>query len=556
MTIKGAEHPLKDIFSDEFLFEIPGYQRPYRWTTEQAGELFEDLWDATKRSAAEADPDPYFLGSIVLATEEGAAAKVIDGQQRLTTLTVLLAALASFNDEDAALLRVFIRQEANKYSKTDAVMRLRLRPRDEDMFRELVQEPPNLDALLAKDSAQLDNDAQRCIQANARLFVEKLAELTPDERAALATFVVSSCFLVTVSTPDRDSAYRIFAVLNDRGLDLSHADILKSEIIGDLPKTLEDEYTQRWEDAEVALGTEAFKDLFAHLRMIVSKEKQRETLLKEIKTHVVQRPGFSPKDFVDSTLVPYAEVLGWILDEAWESTSGAEEINAMLGWLNRMDNIDWIPPTILYLDRFRNDSPKVAYFLVRLERLAATMFVRRAGINARIERYARLLAEIETHGDVLAEESALDLAPGERSATIERLDGPIYGDRPCRYVLERIEASMTAGGVIFDHKTVSIEHVLPQTPAAGGDWDEHFGELERDLWTNRLANLVLLPRRKNSAAQNYEFDVKKDKYFSGPDGSSPFLLTMKVLQTPVWTPTVLEARQPELVDTLRTIWGL
>lgn len=65
---------------------------------------------------------------------------------------------------------------------------------------------------------------------------------------------------MVVWTPDLDSAYRIFSVLNDRGMDLSHADILKAEIIGRIPEALQGEYARKWEEAEEQLGREAFKD--------------------------------------------------------------------------------------------------------------------------------------------------------------------------------------------------------------------------------------------------------------------------------------------------------
>src|SRR5690625_3155635 len=94
VKIQGKEHPLKKIFGEEFVFEIPPYQRPYSWTADQAGELFEDVLSAMQNSDP-GEPDPYFLGSVVLAKDEDEPeAKVIDGQQRLTTLTILLATIA------------------------------------------------------------------------------------------------------------------------------------------------------------------------------------------------------------------------------------------------------------------------------------------------------------------------------------------------------------------------------------------------------------------------------------------------------------------------------
>lgn len=557
VKISGAEHPVKDIFSDQFLFEIPSYQRAYAWGVDEALALLDDLLYAANAGSPE-DPDPYFLGSIVLAKEEGsAAAKVIDGQQRLTTLTILLAALAaSFSASEAEELRQFIRQKGNTFAGTADVMRLRLRPRDAEMFRDRVQLPTSLDELVNCDPAQLDNDAQRNIRANARVFTQRLAELDEPSRRRLGQFLISDCFLVVVSTPDRDSAYRIFAVLNDRGLDLSHADILKSELIGSINGSVEEaQYTERWEDTEAELGVEAFRDLFSHIRTIYAKDKQREVLLKEFRERVLSRVE-DPRTFIDEVIVPWGDVYSRVRDAAWESSTHSTEINNWLSWLGRIDNFDWIPPAILYLDRHRHDSERIERFLCRLERLAATMYVRRAGINERIDRYAALLTEIEQTGDVTDIGSAVDLTDEERASTLRRLDGDVYLDKTRLYVLLRLDDAKNAGGATYEHKILTVEHVLPQGPHEDSEWVKLFTEDQRKTWTHRLGNLVLLTRRKNSSAQNYDFDVKKSKYFAGPDGASPFLLTMDVLQTPTWTPAVVEERQRQVLLTLRGIWDL
>ena len=87
--IQAGEHPIGDIFSDDYRFTIPRYQRPYTWTTEQAGEMFDDLLAASSNKLSLEDTDPYFLGSIVLVkAENDPQAEVVDGQQRLTTLTI------------------------------------------------------------------------------------------------------------------------------------------------------------------------------------------------------------------------------------------------------------------------------------------------------------------------------------------------------------------------------------------------------------------------------------------------------------------------------------
>ena len=102
------EQPVAKIFSDDYVFRIPGYQRPYAWTTDQAQELFDDLLMFMQAAGGPVEEmPPYFLGSIVLIKEEGAPqADVVDGQQRLTTLTVLLAAIRSCVSEANLALRI------------------------------------------------------------------------------------------------------------------------------------------------------------------------------------------------------------------------------------------------------------------------------------------------------------------------------------------------------------------------------------------------------------------------------------------------------------------
>jgi uncharacterized protein with ParB-like and HNH nuclease domain len=94
VNIHGAEYPLAKIYSNDFLFSVPLYQRPYAWTTEHAGELLDDLLTFMGDSADPIeDLNPYFLGSVVLIKGDGPEAEIVDGQQRLTTLTILLAVL-------------------------------------------------------------------------------------------------------------------------------------------------------------------------------------------------------------------------------------------------------------------------------------------------------------------------------------------------------------------------------------------------------------------------------------------------------------------------------
>src|ERR1700730_18209052 len=101
MTIRGAEYPIRKIFCDDFVFTIPLYQRAYAWTTEESEELLQDLLTAMNNNDGTVDDlPPYFLGSIVLIKGDEPDAQVVDGQQRLTTLIMLLAVLRNVATPD------------------------------------------------------------------------------------------------------------------------------------------------------------------------------------------------------------------------------------------------------------------------------------------------------------------------------------------------------------------------------------------------------------------------------------------------------------------------
>jgi uncharacterized protein with ParB-like and HNH nuclease domain len=312
-TIEGNEYPVMKIFSNDFAFSIPRYQRPYAWTTEHAGELLDDFLSFMGDDDGPIEElDPYFLGSVVLIkTKNIPASEIVDGQQRLTTLAILLAALrATANDKKFAEdLTEFLYAKGNLVSGIPEKYRLTLRERDADFFREHVQASEDLSRLEKMDPARLSDSRQR-IQASARLFLEKLRSLGEKQRLRLAWFITRRCYMVVVSTPDLNSAYRIFSVLNDRGLDLSHTDILKAEIIGNIPQEQQDKYTQKWEDQEERLGRDRFAELFAHIRMIRRKAKLRDTILKEFREHV--KPAADPQAFIDTTMLPLADALDLI----------------------------------------------------------------------------------------------------------------------------------------------------------------------------------------------------------------------------------------------------
>lgn len=555
--IQAAERPIGDIFSDAYRFTIPRYQRPYAWTTEQAGEMLEDLLTAAECEHKLENSDPYFLGSIVLVKTEGEAdAEVIDGQQRLTTLTTLLSVLRQFLPEAfASSLAKRLYQQGDPIRGIVDQPRLTLRGKDQPFFEKQILDVDGVTQLGEVATAGL-TDSQRNLVENARLFRSRLAKLSDEQCRRLVAFIDRYTYLVVVATQDFDSAYRIFTVLNERGLSLTHSDILKSEIVGNLPEEAQEAYTGIWESEEEDLGRQDFADLFAHIRMVFAKTKARGAILTEFRTAVLKQVP-DPRDFINNVLVPYSNAFEAVSRASYATEDGGDDINDLLRSLNLLDNIDWIPPAISFFSRHSGDPASIMTFTRDLDRLAASMHIRRLDVTQRIERYGRVLGAIERGDDVTSPTSPLQLADDERSATLARLDGEIYTVLRLRlYVMLRLDSALSSGGANYDHPTITVEHVLPQNPKQDSLWRQHFTDDERTYWVHRLANLVLLTRKKNASASNKEFAEKKIGYFSGRSGTSPFPLTTQVLQQPAWTPAVLRQRQDMLVGRLKDVWRL
>jgi uncharacterized protein with ParB-like and HNH nuclease domain len=556
IEIKATQHRIQQVFSD-FAFSIPLYQRPYAWNTEQAGELLEDLITSLGDSKEPIDDvNPYFLGSIVLIKEkeDKPDAQVVDGQQRLTTLTILLAVMRTLLQPPHAYALTKLLEESDPFDDSANRYRLILAKRDTDFFKQYIQDENGISKLKDLSSAAL-SDSRKNIKENALLFLNKLCNFTNEERLRLAHFVIKRCFLVVVSTLDLDSAYQIFSVLNDRGLDLSLSDILKAEVIGKIADCEKEAYAKKWDDIQEDLGRERFQYLFTHIRMIYRKSKPKESILKEFRLYV--QPTNNPKNFIDEILCPYANSYFDINRVNYRHHQCADKINKLFGWLKQLDNSDWIPPAILYLSQQYNNPDELLRFFTALERLAAGIIIQRVNINERIERYGKLLFAIESGANLYADDSPLQLTTEERRNIVKVLNDDLYLIQKIRlFVLLRLDAALSDGEATYEFPTITVEHVLPQNPASDSVWVSSFTDRERERYVHCLGNLVLLSRRKNSEAKNYDFQKKKEKYFTTKAGVSPFALTTQVLQENEWTSAVIERRQQNLIGVLKQVWRL
>ncbi len=347
--------------------------------------------------------------------------------------------------------------------------------------------------------------------------------------------------------------------MNSRGLDLLTTDIVKADVIGSIPEADRDEYTEKWEDLEVQSTRDGFNDVFTHTRMIYAKIKAKRTLLEEFREHVLHLK--SPKKLIDEILEPYSDAYTVLKNKNYSATKNSAEVNNYLVWLNKIDNSDWMPSAIRFLAEQKNNSDYMLWFVKKLERLASYLHITAKDINTRIERYGRILNEMDVNlgHNISSPLQSVELNDDEKNEFISALNGEIYRmtSRRRNYVILRLDSFVSAGGATYDPNILTIEHVLPQTVKPGSDWDNKWPDVTaRDYWLNRISNLVPLTRRHNSEAQNFDFDVKKSKYFTSRNGTSSYSLTTQVLNAQDWTPGYVKSRQQNLLDTFKKSWDI
>ena len=269
---------------------VPIYQRSYSWTKDEIDDFRNDLANAFGQ------PDPeYFLGTIVLSAE-GTAGRltVVDGQQRLATTTMLLAAIREeFRDRGdanrAGIIQGRFLAKADLTSGTD-VPRLRLNSEDDHFFQDLVVTPTDPPPVAQRGSHRLIELALQSLRAFVTAAATSVGAEWEQRLLAWVKFIEDALLAIVVVVPTESDAFLIFETLNDRGADLTIADLLKNYLFGRAGSQL-DPVRDRWVASLGALEMSAENTTFVtFLRQYWSSKhgatRERE-LYKGIKGRVV-----------------------------------------------------------------------------------------------------------------------------------------------------------------------------------------------------------------------------------------------------------------------------
>ena len=541
------------------MFNIPGYQRPFSWEEDNFKQLFDDLNEARINNE-----DIYFLGSIILQVKseekDGSGLyDVVDGQQRLTTLAILLAVMRDVSTTDKAinLLQSKIYQEANEYEKKAETVRLKVRDKDKQFFRKYV---------LEKGGTKLDitgqklSNSQEKIKIAIEVFKNKFlhTDRTVNQQLLdeMIIYVLNNAIMVYVKTSNLTSAFRLFSVLNARGMELTTSDLLKSENLAKIVESDREEFRRKWETMEDELGREELEKLIAFIRTIFIKEKARKSIYEEYNDLIYKKdPLFKGKNFVN-----YLSNVSEIYKEKVQNSDISYQNDAVM-FYNLMTLMrdylkftDWIPVFILFNKKYPYEQILLP-FLKRLEKKVVGNWIRGLSPTERIVDMNRVLSLIEkskTVDDVLNHNTfKTDTYESEFETIIN--DENFYSRNFCKYVLLRLDLSLSENSNVQKayKSIISIEHILPQKPSSGSSWIEKFNDGERNLWTNRIGNLVLLSRKKNSSANNKPFNEKKESYFK--KGLTDFEITKEIMSLKVWDLNELKNRQEKCLNRIKNI---
>lgn len=549
-AIEADKRILQKIFSEDFWFVIPEYQRPYVWQKDNIEELIEDLYYAFEHKGE----NEYFLGSLVLKNinnENFNEYEVLDGQQRLTTFFMMIAVLRDIlDDEDyKSTLRELIYQKENKLKKIPSRNRLTYYIRDnvKDFIDDFIikddgtKRKEDLLQYSEKENISISN------MANALLVIHNLLS-KKDKLDDFVVFLLNKALFIYVSTDNTEDAFRLFTILNDRGIPLTSSDILKSTNIGQMDKDDLKRYSKLWEDIESKYGNN-FDRFLVFIRNIIVKQKANTNLLDEFEKNIYEKGKLNKgKDTID-LLSRYDDIYDEIIELQSNKLSNQYK-NLITIMKIGLVSEDWIPALMYYYDKFKFN--RLDDFLRKLEYKFSGDLISQETPTTRVENMNKIMKEIER-----IDESQLDdfidnssLFNINKNSYREVISGNVYKRKFVRYLLLKLEYLRSDNTVhLSSYKNISVEHILPQNPSQNSYWVKSFTKDEREFWTHKIANLVLISKRKNSKLGNLDYIEKKERYLKDRvdafKGSKIFLE-----KNSQWDVKVLEKRQDILVDML------
>jgi hypothetical protein len=492
-------------------FAIPEYQRPYAWTTDQIQTLFDDLVEYT---SGEEKDSTYFLGTIVAYENDDNEQEIIDGQQRITSLFLLLRALYSKLSSMSETLQSknFMRQiEAAMWEQDELTAEV-------DFEKVLIvsrvvgEEENNIFTNILV-TGETEKGRKDTYSENYKLFVELIEDYASKEPELFYWFiqnVLNRAILLPITADSQDTALTIFSTLNDRGLALSDADIFKAKIYNYIDNSQKKDFIEEWKliDESASNANESIQKLFYYYMFYLrAKENDRNTTTPGIRKYYSQNQfeKLYQSDLLTNLrlLVSLWTVINNRIVVEGENWSENKEILKVLDSLSSYPNEFWKYPVVIYYLRYKNSENFESDFLNFLRNLFAVLsarYVVTPTINAVKRSILNLNASVyqsktpKFDFSLVDEEEFKEKVKNAHRNTVRMLLKVLAYQRQDELLPEKWE----------------IEHILPQK------WQNSFfpdnSEREvRDL-IEHIGNKIPFEKKLNIIASNGYFAKKKESY--------------------------------------------
>jgi alkylated DNA nucleotide flippase Atl1 len=558
--VAARETTLQELLEGSKQYQVPLYQRTYSWSNAQLARLWDDIVKLAEDRVS-APEVTHFIGSLVLAPSpsNGPAGVqeflVVDGQQRLTTLSILLCAIrdhrAQFEDSEH---RDRINQQylLNKW-------------RPEGQRPKLLPTQADRAAYIACLDSTPKAGGSDPVGSAYRFFA---AQLTggddPDDPADIERIedaVISGLALVSVTAQLGDNAHRIFESLNNTGLRLTQGDLLRNYIFMRLPTRAEAVYPALWLPLQELLSSSDLELLF-WLDLV-----QRDARMKQTDTYAGQQARLdrlATEEQIEEELRRFTRLgalLKVILDPARESDRAVRfRLQRLRAW-----GTTTVYPLLLHLldrrDQGEASSEQIAAAMLYVE----SFFVRRLLIGRATANLNRILLSVVTEmsKDLPVDEAVRTyLSTGRKHyatdadvhAAVTTIPYYLNGRPTQRAMVLRWLEESYGNKEPVDLSTLTIEHVLPQTPTK--NWQEvltedlepseDFRQVHESL-VHTLGNLTLTGY--NSTLSNSPFDVKRDKL-----STSGLSMNQEIAEEERWSRPQIQKRATALADRVAQIW--
>ena len=561
MNFNTTNNTFRQLMGNGLGYRVPSFQRDYSWSADE----WDDLWQDVTGLFGE-DPEPaHYMGYLVLQSSDNREFDIIDGQQRMTTLSLLmLAAISHLTDlaapedpEDPQFRRA--RQLRGNYigylDPVSLVPRSKLTlNRHDDRFYQNYLVP--LERLPQRGL----NPSEHLLRRAFAWFRERIGEYCGDDGEAVARFVdtaVDKLFFTVITVTDELNAFTVFETLNARGVRLSATDLLKNYLFSLISRerTHESEIRtleNRWEAIVGFLGSESFPEFLRIFWNSRNRLVRKFELFKTIRSRVGDKAGaFALIRDMDRHARVYA-ALRSPEDDTW--TARERDSLAQLQMFNVRQPLAVL---LAAFDRFEQEDR--SGFERFLRAIAVVSF-----------RYNVICGRQSNEQEMRYNDIARGLSVGRIAGVAEAIGAlrPVYpsdgefrtafadkalrttssrNKKVVRFILFRIEEHLSGSSLDFESARYGIEHVLPEHP--GGDW-EQFDDRQRDAFTYRLGNLTLLNTAANRDLGNAGFDEKRPVF-----RASEFQATGKLARDyDVWTVDTIHGRQHWMARQATSIW--